>query len=252
VSATSFRVASAAAVAGTGHHAPAAPNVTPKHEKRLRVYWTRRAGPIGDLIDLDLETWGLVRREGQSSYAHFTPTEGGLDLLARRRAEAQARCAGHNSMGERLAKFLRESGRLAWVNIEFTVDRPALPKDFRSRDARDYARSDIVRPDVFSIVPTHNIARTAPQVHEVKVSRSDFLADVAKPHKRAAYQRLAGAVYYVAAEGLIRPEEVPDGCGLIVERREGEFVKSKSIRARRVALDSWALLNLILKSQPML
>lgn len=226
------------------------PAPTAKHEKRLRHYWQRRSSPgFNDLLDLDLEAWGLVKREGSRSYSSFTLTDSGLSLLARRRAEMQARAATHNGLAERLAEFLRTSGRLAWCNIEFIVDRAPVPPGLHSLDSRDYARSDIVRPDVFSIVPTHDIRRVSPVVHEVKASRADFLADVGKPHKRAAYMRLAGAVYYVAAEGLIEAHEIPEGCGLLVERSHGVFVRAKTVRARRVTLGSWALLNLVLKSQ---
>lgn len=62
----------------------------------------------------------------------------------------------------------------------------------------------------------------APAIYEVKVSRADFLADLAKPEKRLAYAALAEAVYYCCPEGLICKEELPEGFGLLCEM-QGQF-----------------------------
>lgn len=50
---------------------------------------------------------------------------------------------------------------------------------------------------------------------EVKVSRSDFLAEVARPWKRAPWEAVSHRFYFAAPAGLIDPSEVPDGCGLL-------------------------------------
>jgi hypothetical protein len=52
-------------------------------------------------------------------------------------------------------------------------------------------------------------------VHEIKVRRADLLADLRRPTKRAAYLDMAGAVYYVLAEGIGRADEVPPECGVM-------------------------------------
>ena len=70
------------------------------------------------------------------------------------------------------------------------------------------------RTDVFSIEPSLKHERANPCIHEVKVSRADFLSDLAKPEKREAYAGMAEAVYYVAPEGIIQPAEVPEGWSL--------------------------------------
>lgn len=49
---------------------------------------------------------------------------------------------------------------------------------------------------------------------ECKVSRSDFLADLRKPH-RVRDSRLAIRCYYLTPVGLLRPEEVPHPWGLL-------------------------------------
>ncbi len=112
-----------AAAEVTGHQC-GSPAPTAKHEKRLRLYWQRRSHvAFNDLLDLDLEAWGFVQREA-TRYASYTLTAAGLELLARQRAEIQERGIPHHSMGERLTQFLRTNGRLAWCNIEFTVNSP--------------------------------------------------------------------------------------------------------------------------------
>jgi len=50
---------------------------------------------------------------------------------------------------------------------------------------------------------------------EVKVSRSDFLAEVAAPHKRAPFEAISHRFYFATPAGLVRPDEMPAGCGLI-------------------------------------
>lgn len=55
---------------------------------------------------------------------------------------------------------------------------------------------------------------------EVKVSRSDFLQDVRRPEKQAAWRETAHRHAYAAPKGLIAKDEVPDGCGLIELERD--------------------------------
>ena len=105
-----------------------------------------------------------------------------------------------------------------------------------------------VRPDVYSLVCTTNAARSAPTVHEVKVSRTDFLADIAKPDKRGGYLKIAARLVYVAPRGIIDPDEVPDGCGLVEEVEEGRFRTTKRARSQKVDLPPAVFMNLILKS----
>jgi hypothetical protein len=54
---------------------------------------------------------------------------------------------------------------------------------------------------------------------EVKVSRSDFLADVRNPDKQAPWRRLAHRHAYAVPAGLVTPQELPAGSGLLVVDR---------------------------------
>lgn len=51
--------------------------------------------------------------------------------------------------------------------------------------------------------------------YEIKVSRSDFLAELKDPDKRAAALACANEFYFVVPVGLIKPDEIPPECGLI-------------------------------------
>ena len=80
-------------------------------------------------------------------------------------------------------------------------------------------RASVVLPEFFS----HNselpdvIAFTsrASTVIECTVSRSDFLKDKNKPFRINANQGMGDYRYYCAPKGLIKPEELPRGWGLI-------------------------------------
>ncbi|WP_051326787.1 hypothetical protein [Aliagarivorans taiwanensis] len=52
-------------------------------------------------------------------------------------------------------------------------------------------------------------------VVEVKVSRSDFLADKKKPHRKGDVLGLGSWRYFLCPEGLIQPDELPDKWGLL-------------------------------------
>ena len=55
---------------------------------------------------------------------------------------------------------------------------------------------------------------------ECKLSRSDFLADKAKPHRHAG--GIGNWRYYMAPEGLISPEELPEKWGLVEVNARGQ------------------------------
>jgi hypothetical protein len=58
---------------------------------------------------------------------------------------------------------------------------------------------------------------------EVKVSRADFLADAAKPHRAAPDTGMGAYRYYLAPEGLIKPTELPPRWGLIEVNARGHL-----------------------------
>lgn len=99
-------------------------------------------------------------------------------------------------------------------------------------------RADVVLPEFFC----HNselpdvIAFTTrySTVIECKVSRSDFLRDRNKPFRINSNQGMGDYRFYCAPKGLIRPEELPMGWGLI------EILPTNKLRK---AVDSYQVLK---------
>ena len=71
-------------------------------------------------------------------------------------------------------------------------------------------------PDVFSVRHPTLEACLEPIVHEIKVQRSDRLSDLRSAAKRAADLQLSSECWYVIRGGIVRPEEIPPRCGVLV------------------------------------
>lgn len=216
---------------------PSEITLTKKHYARLRQYWyAGRNGmsSAGDGLALDLTAAGHLELKETGGSLSLRITAGGIEELQVELEREKARRRPHHDLASRLSNWLREQGRVTWENIELLVPLAEGGKQ-------------AVRPDVFSLATTYNEDRINPCVHEVKVSRADFLADVARPEKRAGYAQLAEVLYYAAPAGMILPAEVPDGCGLIVEVSEGVFKVEKRAKKRKVTLNTHQFMNLILK-----
>jgi hypothetical protein len=209
-----------------------------RHYKRLRSYWQGRAegsAGLADGIDLDLAGLGFVERfDRLGTGVCFRITHAGIQELAAEKAREIERRQPHHDLAARVAAWLRDQGRVTWENIELLVD------------LADGGRQAI-RPDVFSMAKTYDEKRINPCVHEVKVNRADFLADLSRPEKRAGYARVAEVVYYVAPAGIIESSDVPDNCGLVTEVSVGRFEVLKRPRKQRVQLTTHHFMNLILK-----
>lgn len=59
--------------------------------------------------------------------------------------------------------------------------------------------------------------------YEVKVTRSDFLNEIKKPWKREAGMALSNKFIYVTPPGLLKPDEVPEHCGLMEVHPSGHI-----------------------------
>lgn len=214
-------------------------NLTRKHYSRLRFYWQGRSQGVHgqmDAIDLDLASAELIaRKETQfGGVPYYAVTlEGEKELAAEKQRDIERRKPHHDLAG-RLAAWLRDQGRVTWENIELLV-----PRTEGGRQA--------IRPDVFSMVATYDAKRLNPCVHEVKVTRADFLADIARAEKRNGYSQVAEVVYYAAPKGLIEVGEVPTECGLLVEISIGQFKILKRPKKRHVQISTHQFMNLILK-----
>ncbi|MBU0777610.1 hypothetical protein KKF82_05080 [Patescibacteria group bacterium] len=65
--------------------------------------------------------------------------------------------------------------------------------------------------------PSKSLEKVA---YEIKVSRSDFKHELENPLKRKAAMDLSHKFFFAAPVGLILPEQIPDGCGLIEVRED--------------------------------
>lgn len=215
--------------------------MTRQHFKRLRWYFTggsRGVSSQGDGIDLDLCAHGYIQRKEVYNTLIFLITQSGEIALAHENALERERRAHHHTLGGRLAQWLRSSGRMTWENIEFLTE-------CAGEDGYSYKKAS--RPDVFSVKPTYNVGQVNPIVHEVKVSRADFLSDMKRPEKREAYQAYSEAFYFACPHGLIDAAEIPQGTGLVYELSPGEFSVIKRPKRKQVVLAPRIFMNLILK-----
>ena len=85
-------------------------------------------------------------------------------------------------------------------------------------------------------------------VVECKVSRADFLADAEKPWRAKAEIALGCERYYLAPRGLLRPEELPPGWGLLETHGREIVVIQKSRKNLRHPGGLMNEMNLLLAS----
>lgn len=101
----------------------------------------------------------------------------------------------HNELANDLAEHLvKDTARMVWTDMQL-------------------GPSGSPRPDVYTMPKTYTALR--PLAYEVKVSVSDFRSDITSG-KWQSYLRYASAVIFAVPQGLIKKEDLPPGCGLIV------------------------------------
>lgn len=66
---------------------------------------------------------------------------------------------------------------------------------------------------------------------EVKISRADFLRET--DEKRRPWQKITNRFVYAAPTGLLRPDEIPDGCGLWEIGEHGAVTIARKARANK-------------------
>lgn len=107
---------------------------------------------------------------------------------------------GHNELAHDLAEHLRQNtARICWEDMQL-------------------GPAGTCRPDVYSIA--HSYSKFCPVVYEVKVSVSDFRADITAG-KYTKYFNYAGGVVFAVPEGMLKKSDIPDGCGLMIRKETG-------------------------------
>jgi hypothetical protein len=188
--------------------------LTAAHRRRLREVWRSAGWPCQDMIEVELLAAGLLERvrdvEGRET---LRVTDAGVAVLAAT-LHGNRKCRdAHETLVARVALELQRAGRIAWCGLSLRA---------RIADA-DHVKGErwaMAMPDVFSVRQTSVAGYLQPEVHEIKVRRADLLSDLRHEAKRAAYLGMAGACWYVLAEGIGDADEIPPECGVIVARGE--------------------------------
>lgn len=114
----------------------------------------------------------------------------------------------HRQLCEIGAKFLKRPESANGHGCHFTIIEAAC-----------YGEN----PDVFGVRHGSNECRYGAGTFllEAKTSRSDFLADKAKPHRVDPSRGMGKYRYYICPKDLIKPEELPEKWGLIYVSPKG-------------------------------
>jgi hypothetical protein len=86
----------------------------------------------------------------------------------------------------------------------------------------------------------HSYSKFCPVVYEIKVSVSDFRADVTAG-KFTKYFKYASAVVFAVPEGMLKKTDIPEGCGLMIRKESGwHTLKGPTIRPLdNIPRDAW-------------
>lgn len=84
---------------------------------------------------------------------------------------------------------------------------------------------------------------------EVKVSRSDFLADAKKPFRKHPEQGVGAMRYYCCPEGLITEADLPENWGLLWEKNGAITIVKKAERQQQNAQAEITLLASVMRRE---
>lgn len=203
------------------------PALPAAHRRRLNEVWRSAGWPCRDAVELDLLDAGLLLRvhdaDGRET---LRITEAGIAALAQGLRRNRAARGAHEQLVDRVAREMQRAGRIVWQGLSLRV---------RVGEG-DEAAWVMAQPDVYSIRHTTVEAYLEPVAHEVKVRRSDLLADLRRPAKREAYLRSSGECWYVIREGIARPEEIPPECGVLVALEGGSLDVARAAPKRQLKL----------------
>ncbi len=200
------------------------------HRRRLREVYRSAGWPCQDGVEIELIAAGLLVRE-RDGLGHETlrVSDAGIAVLAETLAKNRARRDAHELLVERVAREMTRAGRLAWRGLAVRV--------------RVDEQWQIAMPDVFSVRHTSVEAYLEPIVHEVKVHRSDLLADLRRASKREAYLQLGGECWYAIKSGIAEPDEIPAECGVLVaDDARIEVARAAPKRPARMSFRLWMAL----------
>ncbi len=182
-------------------------DLRPIHRRRLRDVWRSAGWPCQDMIEVELLATGLLQRvRNDTGHETLRVTDAGIAVLADTLERNRRARSAHEALVQHVAREMARAGRIAWCGLSL-----------RARVGEgDDARWAMAMPDVFSIRHTSVEAYLHPVVHEIKVRRADLLSDLRNDGKRAAYLQLSSECWYVLAQGIAQPQEIPLPCGVML------------------------------------
>ena len=186
-------------------HSETGPVLGVAHRRRLREVWRSAGWPCQDMVEVELLAGGWLQRVRHGSgHETLRVTDLGVQVLADTLQRNRRARDAHEALVQRVAADSLRAGRIAWCGLSLRA---------KPRDDGPWV---MAMPDVYSVRHTTVEAYLAPTVHEIKVRRADLLSDLRHESKRAAYLQLSSECWYVIAEGIARPEEIPPECGVLV------------------------------------
>jgi len=207
------------------------PDIGPSHHRRLRAMWRSAGWPFQDLIEIDLLAAGLVERERDAlGRDTLRVTDAGVALLSSALQRNRAARDPHEALVARVAREMQRAGRVVWRGLSL---RARVGEADPTIDAGNWA---IAMPDVYSIRHTSVEDFVEPVVHEIKVRRSDLLADLRRPTKGEAYRWLSGECWYVIREGIAQPQEIPAVYGVMLALPSGALSVARPAPRRGMRL----------------
>jgi len=209
------------------------------HWQRLRRMYRSAGWPCEDNIELDLLAAGLLERVTAGSRpVHLRLTDPGIEALSRWLDGNRRRRDPHEDLVLQTAEWLSQQGRICFCGLALR--------------ARPSERWLGLRPDIFSLRRTTRPAYLEPAVYEIKVKRSDLLADLNRPDKRGGYLLTASRCYYVLGEGVGGCADIPDDCGVIVASPSGlSVVRPAPVEPRDLPFSTWMALAQAHPYQPL-
>lgn len=112
----------------------------------------------------------------------------------------------HDELMLDLARHLVTPDRLVWMDMQMGM-------------------SGSPRPDVFTLQKSY--VRPRPTSYECKISVSDFRSDVTSG-KWQSYLKFSQSVTFCVPSGLVKKEDLPNGCGLMVRGESGWQTQRKA------------------------
>ena len=83
---------------------------------------------------------------------------------------------------------------------------------------------------------------------ESKVSRQDFKLEMEAPEKRQLALDLSSQYFFVAPQGMIRPDEIPEECGLMELDKKGMIHVTVPAPHRRPGQPTWRLVSAVARA----